>query len=1124
MPKRKPIESHYDFPPSDDSDENGELDITAGSSQPLNRTKNLTTMLRETTHVEADGSLRHDALFLAVPASPSKKSTGSLLRPDDPGNDSGPLFEQEGGLDSEPGSDDEDGPRVLRDSDDPLRQWVENDRENFLHILNFLEGRGDHQSCAVCASCRIGKADHRCDDCMAGGELICKTCLVAEHRPNPLHGVQYWNGKYFEDKTLKELGLRIQLGHWVGRNNRCSLPEPAPGNDFVIVGENAVHRVALDFCGCGKGGTHASQLLRARLYPATVVHPRTAATFNELDRFQLMNFESKCSAYEYYHALSRQGDNTGLKKRPNRYPEFRRMTREWNNLHMLKRAGQGHDPTGIAGTAPGECALLCPACPQPGKNLPPDWKDKAEEKQFLYALFLAMDANFRLKRKDVSTEKKDPGLGDGWSFYCEVERYMEHVAKHWDKPQERSTCVSHDAVDKPDREARGTASSGIGAVDCARHNMKRPLAVGDLQFGERYINIDYMFFRSVAGTDLVRFFVSYDIACQWHINIWNRMATYESEIQMENNGKYIVFLVPKFHLPAHIEACNVRFSFNLTRDVGQTDGEAPERGWANANPLAGSTKEMGPGARRDTLNEHFNDLNWKKIVGLGRAMYKKTTTAVPEMVATKAALDDMEKSLRAASDEEGIDSVDVWTKMAEAWELNPEDPNPFETVEKDDHLAQVRRQLAEEAAARAAGGEEEDGEVFEGMHVTEMISVGLQLEENQRVLGFDMAAMGLHPTDDQQRKMVERTSKLRRKIEAWMEHQQGFIPRVTWLRRREDAARARAARSQVVPGVRVQDIKLWMPSGMMKVPGARFKKDSTYCPKEAQQYEYRLRVGQAHEALHDIRRGLLVRAHIYKYKDKNVRGVKRSMRSNDKIDALDELIRRAVAQYRAARAALVSLGRALEENEWEVTLKELKDEDVRARPMSTFGDPARQRGGRGGKKKARHPRKKRKRLATSWIWIVQKQSPAGETQSMNEALRIEWAKTRARAMRWGEEVDLLEEEMRRILQFLDWRAEWWRDQVDRRGLLDGAQKEGEAGYALRQSHLLAELRAAFALKWVGLPALIEKGRAGEGVDDVWSDVDEAGGSSDSSESEDEAADPIPDAAERPVRASTYLDV
>ena len=60
------------------------------------------------------------------------------------------------------------------------------------------------------------------------------------------------------------------------------------------------------------------------------------------------------------------------------------MTRQWNNLHMLKRAGRGHDLEGIGKTEPGGCALLCPACPHPGKNLPPDWKDTPEEKQYVW--------------------------------------------------------------------------------------------------------------------------------------------------------------------------------------------------------------------------------------------------------------------------------------------------------------------------------------------------------------------------------------------------------------------------------------------------------------------------------------------------------------------------------------------------------------------------------------------------------------------------------------------------------------------------------------------------------------------------------------------------------------------
>ena len=56
------------------------------------------------------------------------------------------------------------------------------------------------------------------------------------------------------------------------------------------------------------------QLLRFRLYPATIHNPNTAATFHALHHFQLLSFESKCSVYEYYQTLVRETDNTGLHK------------------------------------------------------------------------------------------------------------------------------------------------------------------------------------------------------------------------------------------------------------------------------------------------------------------------------------------------------------------------------------------------------------------------------------------------------------------------------------------------------------------------------------------------------------------------------------------------------------------------------------------------------------------------------------------------------------------------------------------------------------------------------------------------------------------------------------------
>jgi hypothetical protein len=95
------------------------------------------------------------------------------------------------------------------------------------------------------------------------------------------------------------------------------------------------------------------------------------------------------------------------------------------------------------------------------------------------------------------------------------------------------------------------------------------------------------------------------------------MQIYPRQLREKYKTRYFVFLVPKFHLPAHIESCNIKFSFLLTRYVGQTDGEAPERGWSNINPLAMSTREMGPNVRREVLDDHFNDWNWKKILNMG---------------------------------------------------------------------------------------------------------------------------------------------------------------------------------------------------------------------------------------------------------------------------------------------------------------------------------------------------------------------------------------------------------------------------------------------------------------------------------------------------------------------------
>ncbi|KAJ7769085.1 hypothetical protein DFH07DRAFT_954323 [Mycena maculata] len=901
-------------------------------------------------------------------------------------------------------ADDDKRPRDARDLDDPLRQWATDHREEFLAEMLRLEGRGDHTQYPRCPRCGKDDAEYRCENCVSGGEMMCSGCVLDAHRLLPFHKVQRWTGATFERTTLKTLELRIQLGHWHGSNRTCPVPITAADNDFVIIDVLGVHKLHLDYCGCGQGGLRTIQLFRAGLWAATTTNPKTAATLTVLKRYHVMSFESKCSVLDFYQALARETDNLNQKRDKERYHEFLMMTKEFRNVQMMKRGGRGHDPGGIANMQPGECALDCPACPHPGKNLPADWESAPEEKQFLYALFLAMDVNFRLKRKDVSTEEKDPELCKGWVFFCEVTKYMEHVKKHWNQKQDRSHCVAHDAVDKPDREACGTASSGIGAVDCARHNMKRPNAIGDLQLGERYLNMDYMFFSSIAGLPLMCFFVSYDIACQWHINLWNRMVGYADDtITIDGVGKFMTFLVPKFHLPAHIEECNLKFLFNLTPEVGRTDGEAPERGWANANPLAGHTKEMGPGARRDTIDDHFNDLNWKKIIALAYTMRRKTETAVPEM-------------------------------------------------RKDKHIAKVCAELAAEAEKREKEKKEMERAVRRNMHITELLGMGIQLEDQQRVLAFNVAGTGLHPTDGQRRAMLERTSKLRQKIFAWIELQTKFFPGLNNVRALED--------------------ELWLPSGI----AAKTLKDVPVT-KDVLMHEYRLRVGQAQEVLHEVQRLLLVRTYTYKAKDTCSRGVAANTRSGEKITALNEQIRRAAAQYWAGRGALVTLGRVLKQKEWEWSLQELREEDIRGLPQSRFGDPDRQK-----RKKSKRAKMQQLELERplSWIWISRgEQWEPGDKAAMNK--------------------------------------DWWRVRLGRRGLEEGPQLEGETAYALRQAAVQTTLAERCSTVWAHLPDLIRRGREGS-----LAAVEERMDSDEEDVSDGEEEEPIPRLPRREVKAA-YVD-
>ncbi|KAG1864355.1 hypothetical protein F4604DRAFT_1882078 [Suillus subluteus] len=849
------------------------------------------------------------------------------------------------------------------------RRWTA-ECQSYLDEFIRLEGRGDASH--SCHNCGDLNATFRCDDCFSVG-LYYQSCLTHIHQNMPLHRLKNWDDGYFHPITLKQLGLRIQLGHSAGQ--RCYNPKPAFDDDFTIIDVHGIHEVSLDFCNCEHALPHYKQLLRARWFLATSTDPRTAATFTVLEHFHLLSFESKVLAFEFYHCIARRSNNTGIK--PIKVMFLRIMT-EWHNIKALKRAGHGHDPAGVDATQEGELVVLCPACPHPGKNLAKTLEDVAPGNRWIYSLFLAIDANFRLKHHLVSSDNRDPGLSQGWGYF-------------------KSTCVSHNAVNMADTKvSKGLAATGVGTVVCARHDMRLVNGVGDLQKGERYLNMDYIVFSALSRfSSIPTINFSYDITCQWHKKLWHQVSTFlPLWLHPNNSGQQYRFFVLKFHLAVHITACQTAFSFNWSPNVGRTDGEALECGWADINRVAASTKEMAPGTRQDLLDDHFGDWNWKKVMALGRTLLH------------------LEGSIKES--ELGAALLAAWREEVVAWENDHTKPNPFNSQSREMTQAAVRLALVQQDAKDL----EEGSSISLHSEVTPsiLISTGLDLENAH--------------------------NSLQRRIDSWIEIQVLYTPSVSHLRATghslslEDAGdKDSGCPKPKADSVKPEDIPLFPPSDICTL---------TMCDVKLLEVEWSLRFAQANDALDECCSHIHLCHQLLRFKAHNLRGQK-------SIHAVEHRLILSHEKYSCARQSLVHLSRCLDRVGWERKMQPLKKSNLR--PMGDFG--GRTQG----------------MAIMSWIWLTSGIS-ADDSDGLQDALHIEWCKTRARHNRWFEEIRLLLEEMRRILEFLTWQAKWWDERATSRVPERSEDAEGLAAYAKRQAAICRSLSARFRALWHGVTALV----------------------------------------------------
>ncbi|KIY44623.1 hypothetical protein FISHEDRAFT_77365 [Fistulina hepatica ATCC 64428] len=237
--------------------------------------------------------------------------------------------------------------------------------------------------------------------------------------------------------------------------------------------------------------------------------------------------------------------------------------------------------------------------------------------------------------------------------------------------------------------------------------------------------------------------------------------------------------------------------------------------------------------------------------------------------------------------------------------------------------------------------------------------------------------------------------------------------------------------------------------------------DAEAAPENAQvppllmEIEWSLREAQASDALEGMQRSLRLNSYLAKSKRDWSRGVAANTRSQTAIQRVDQHIRGHISQYHDARTALKVLTQSLNKGgSWAIRFRELSDEDVRPLPVDGLGE-----GGR----------------ASSWIWRVGSMGQGTSEEILEDALRIEWLKARARFQRFDEEIHLLNAEKERGISYLRFEALEWAGRIGARSVQDQALRDGLDAYAKQQAALRLQWSARFEKMWADIPIWISQG-------------------------------------------------
>ncbi|KAH9478866.1 hypothetical protein JR316_0009328 [Psilocybe cubensis] len=822
------------------------------------------------------------------------------------------------------------------------------------------------------------------------------------------------------------------------------------------------------------------QYLEMGLFAASFENVQTVFTVEVLEDFRMDNLECKTSAYQYYQKLRRLTSPAFPKKVLNRYRELRRLSREYRDLVLRRQYGEGHtreavvpyyrhchdsspermginvsDPIDGGSDSPsqevgmstdpslghggldgppvpqmtrtedhpevedrrGKLALFCPACPQPGINLPDTWIDDADRQVLVILQGYVADGNFKADHLNQKNEGDDVWLSVGEGYMTAPGPYKEHIKEAISlapRYKREQTCHNYHAQKAENRVSPGKRVRGIGAHACARHGCFCPSSVVDFDKGEKQMHMDWSLTQARETTNtqgITKHLEIYDINCQYCVNLARRLS--ESTKMHWPPSVKMIFAIGLFHVHGHKTECLYNYASTYVPGVGIIDGEILEPLWSVLNDTSRSTRSATTAHRAEVLDDHMGDSNWKKTINMAATIAAKFKRAREQSGIT-------DRFYRGITDQQDSGLINTW-----------EDEISKAEADREQGVADAVGKVMASKVKTAAGRQEIE------LHLSNMeltsngatgkaawISSGLKLEQAQLELRDHVRKLGKHPSTAQKLDLVNKRRSMRTRVEAFcrsamtfmgedvLEDIQGDIAPILdyEVSDNDDPDLGNVNITRADP----ERQPLPFPSAVKQDFFDGLDAGTNLILKGLRKLELQIRHGHAEDCLEAVRSALIQLSWQYKYQVRTADSVYMGTRAWDGVKLLNASWKLHRRLYNTNRQKMIYLSAGVRDEDnirKQYPILQVHD----CKHSNAVSDPN-IRGGSSDR--------------LSWIWRSRQGLDNDNQLYVNEFFRLNWLRARAQRNRWQEELALTKKEMEWTVRFYVYMAKTWRARHD----------------------------------------------------------------------------------------------